>query len=128
MTSVRKMQLVRFGIWTGAATLAVAVAAVAANSERGVRRISALLAPQTATVTPGTKGPNAAAGFDAERETRKLVERAKGMLMTAFSMSEPDAFKWIQRAAMDNRMTMKQVAEKIISENLPGAGAPAAGD
>jgi two-component system, response regulator PdtaR len=59
-------------------------------------------------------------------ETRKLVERAKGTLMAAFGMTEPDAFKWIQRAAMDNRMTMKQVAEKIISENLPAAGsAPA---
>ena len=53
-------------------------------------------------------------------ETRKLVERAKGTLMTAFGMTEPDAFKWIQRAAMDNRMTMKQVAERIIEENLPG--------
>ena len=59
-------------------------------------------------------------------ETRKLVERAKGTLMTAFDMNEPDAFKWIQRAAMDNRMTMKQVAERIIAENLPGpAGQPA---
>jgi two-component system, response regulator PdtaR len=58
-------------------------------------------------------------------ETRKLVERAKGTLMAAFSMNEPDAFKWIQRAAMDNRMTMKQIAEKIISENLPAG--PAAG-
>ncbi len=58
-------------------------------------------------------------------ETRKLVERAKGMLMTAFGMTEPDAFKWIQRAAMDNRMTMKQVADKIISENLPSGGASA---
>jgi len=53
-------------------------------------------------------------------ETRKLVERAKGTLMTAFSMTEPDAFKWIQRAAMDNRMTMKEVADKIIAENLAG--------
>jgi response regulator NasT len=59
-------------------------------------------------------------------ETRKLVERAKGTLMTAFDMNEPDAFKWIQRAAMDNRMTMKQVAERIIAENLPGPpGQPA---
>jgi response regulator NasT len=53
-------------------------------------------------------------------ETRKLVERAKGTLMTAFNMTEPDAFKWIQRAAMDNRMTMKEVADKIIAENLAG--------
>jgi response regulator NasT len=57
-------------------------------------------------------------------ETRKLVERAKGMLMTAFGMNEPDAFKWIQRAAMDNRMTMRDVADKIIAENLPATGAP----
>jgi response regulator NasT len=55
-------------------------------------------------------------------ETRKLVERAKGTLMSAFNLGEPDAFKWIQRAAMDNRMTMKQVAERIIAENLPGPG------
>jgi response regulator NasT len=55
-------------------------------------------------------------------ETRKLVERAKGTLMAAFGMGEPDAFKWIQRAAMDNRMTMKEVAERIIAENLPGVG------
>jgi two-component system, response regulator PdtaR len=58
-------------------------------------------------------------------ETRKLVERAKGTLMAAFGMSEPDAFRWIQRAAMDNRMTMKAVSEKIIAENLPEP--PAAG-
>jgi len=58
-------------------------------------------------------------------ETRKLVERAKGTLMTAFGMNEPDAFKWIQRAAMDNRMTMKEVAERIIAENLPGGLPPA---
>jgi len=57
-------------------------------------------------------------------ETRKLVERAKGMLMTAFGMNEPDAFKWIQRAAMDNRMTMRDVADKIIAENLPATGTP----
>jgi len=55
-------------------------------------------------------------------ETRKLVERAKGTLMTAFSMTEPDAFKWIQRAAMATRMTMNQVAETIISENLTTGG------
>jgi response regulator NasT len=57
-------------------------------------------------------------------ETRKLVERAKGTLMTAFNMTEPDAFKWIQRAAMDNRMTMKDVADKIIAENLAGPASP----
>jgi response regulator NasT len=49
-------------------------------------------------------------------ETRKLVERAKGALMTAYSMTEPQAFRWIQRTAMDHRMTMRDVAERIIAE------------
>jgi response regulator NasT len=65
------------------------------------------------------------AGLTERLETRKLVERAKGTLMSAFGMSEPDAFRWIQRAAMDNRMTMKAVAEKIIDENLPDPPTPA---
>ena len=65
------------------------------------------------------------AGLTERLEIRKLVERAKGTLMAAFGMSEPDAFRWIQRAAMDNRMTMKAVAEKIIDENLPDPPAPA---
>jgi response regulator NasT len=51
----------------------------------------------------------------AERlETRKIVERAKGALMTAHTMTEPQAFRWIQRAAMDNRTTMRAVAELIL--------------
>ena len=51
----------------------------------------------------------------AERlETRKLVDRAKGILMQAMKLSEPDAFKWIQRTAMDKRVSMKQVAEAVI--------------
>jgi response regulator NasT len=51
----------------------------------------------------------------AERlETRKIVERAKGALMTAHGMTEPQAFRWIQRAAMDNRTTMRAVAELIL--------------
>ncbi|MFS8478524.1 MAG: response regulator [Micromonosporaceae bacterium] len=53
----------------------------------------------------------------AERlETRKLVERAKGRLMTVFAMAEPQAFSWIQRTAMDHRMTMREVAERILAE------------
>ncbi|MFF0817646.1 ANTAR domain-containing response regulator [Rhodococcus sp. NPDC003318] len=47
-------------------------------------------------------------------ETRKLIERAKSVLMTSQSLSEPEAFKWIQRAAMDRRTTMKVVAEVIL--------------
>ena len=47
-------------------------------------------------------------------ETRKLIDRAKGILMQALKLSEPDAFKWIQRAAMDRRVTMREVAEAVI--------------
>jgi response regulator NasT len=57
----------------------------------------------------------------AERlETRKAVERAKGLLMTAYSMTEPQAFKWIQRSAMDHRLTMREVADRIIAESAAG--------
>ncbi|TQF65442.1 response regulator [Rhodococcus spelaei] len=47
-------------------------------------------------------------------ETRKVIERAKGVLMTSQSLTEPEAFKWIQRAAMDRRTSMKVVAEVVI--------------
>ncbi|MBB4854719.1 response regulator NasT [Mycobacteroides chelonae] len=51
----------------------------------------------------------------AERlETRKLVERAKGVLQSTQGLTEPEAFKWIQRAAMDRRTTMKRVAEVVL--------------
>jgi response regulator NasT len=48
-------------------------------------------------------------------EARKLIERAKGVLMTAHRMSEPEAFRWIQRAAMDNRTSMRAVAEVVLT-------------
>lgn len=47
-------------------------------------------------------------------ETRKVVDRAKGLLMSAQNLTEPDAFRWIQRTAMDRRTTMKAVAQAII--------------
>ena len=47
-------------------------------------------------------------------ETRKLVERAKGLLQAKQGMTEPEAFRWIQRAAMDRRTTMKRVAEVVL--------------
>jgi response regulator NasT len=43
-------------------------------------------------------------------ESRKAIDRAKGILMQALNLSEPEAFSWIQRAAMDRRLTMKDVA------------------
>jgi response regulator NasT len=48
-------------------------------------------------------------------ETRKIIDRAKGILMKALNLTEPEAFSWIQRAAMDRRITMKEVAEAVIS-------------
>jgi response regulator NasT len=56
-------------------------------------------------------------------ETRKLIERAKGVLQTKQAMTEPEAFKWIQRAAMDRRTTMKHVAE-VVLETLDAPDAP----
>ncbi|GAA2641824.1 response regulator [Dactylosporangium fulvum] len=53
-------------------------------------------------------------------ETRKVVERAKGQLMATYGMNEPQAFKWIQRTAMDHRMTMREVADRIIAETAGG--------
>jgi two-component system, response regulator PdtaR len=50
-------------------------------------------------------------------ETRKLVDRAKGILQTSFGMSEPDAFRWIQKTSMDKRVTMRDVAELVIAEH-----------
>jgi two-component system, response regulator PdtaR len=47
-------------------------------------------------------------------ETRKIVDRAKGLLMTEQNMTEPEAFRWIQRTAMDRRTTMKAVAEAVV--------------
>jgi response regulator NasT len=47
-------------------------------------------------------------------ETRKVIDRAKGILMKALNLSEPEAFSWIQRAAMDRRITMKEVAQAVI--------------
>ncbi len=43
-------------------------------------------------------------------ESRKIIDRAKGILMAALNLTEPEAFSWIQKAAMDRRMTMKDVA------------------
>ena len=48
-------------------------------------------------------------------EVRKLIDRAKGILMAALNLTEPEAFSWIQKAAMDRRLSMKEVALAVIS-------------
>jgi len=57
---------------------------------------------------------NEVAELNERLETRKIIDRAKGVLMQALKLSEPDAFKWIQRAAMVRRVTMKEVAEAVL--------------
>jgi response regulator NasT len=47
-------------------------------------------------------------------ESRKAVDRAKGLLQTGLGLSEPDAFRWIQKTAMDLRKSMREVAEGVI--------------
>ncbi|PBC71889.1 response regulator receiver and ANTAR domain protein [Streptomyces sp. TLI_235] len=49
-------------------------------------------------------------------ETRKLVDRAKSVLQTKFGLTEPAAFRWIQKTSMDRRMTMAAVAQAVIEE------------
>ncbi|MFD1831930.1 ANTAR domain-containing response regulator [Streptomyces desertarenae] len=49
-------------------------------------------------------------------ETRKLVDRAKGLLQTQYGLSEPAAFRWIQKTSMDRRLSMRQVAEAVIQD------------
>jgi two-component system, response regulator PdtaR len=53
----------------------------------------------------------------AERvETRKRVERAKSLLQQKYGLSEPDAFRWLQKSAMDRRLSMREVADVVIRE------------
>ncbi|HEY1135511.1 MAG TPA: response regulator [Nocardioides sp.] len=53
-------------------------------------------------------------------ETRKAVDRAKGVLQKDLGLSEPDAFRWIQKTAMDLRLSMRQVADGVITHG-PGS-------
>ena len=55
-------------------------------------------------------------------EARKVIDRAKGLLMTNNGMTEPQAFRWIQRTAMDRRCTMRAVSDAIVN----GLDSPAA--
>jgi len=58
-------------------------------------------------------------------ETRKVVDRAKGLLQTKFSMTEPEAFRWIQKTSMDKRLTMREVASAILASTTPAEGSAA---
>jgi len=49
-------------------------------------------------------------------ETRKLMDRAKGLLQSKMRLSEPEAFRWIQKASMDRRLSMSQVAKAVLEQ------------
>lgn len=49
-------------------------------------------------------------------ETRKRVDRAKGLLMEKMDMTEPEAFRWIQKTSMDRRLSMREVADAVIDQ------------
>jgi two-component system, response regulator PdtaR len=57
-------------------------------------------------------------GLQERLEARKAVERAKGVLMTEHGMTEPAAFRWIQRTAMDRRTTMRAIAEAVLASGF----------
>jgi two-component system, response regulator PdtaR len=52
-------------------------------------------------------------------QTRKAIDRAKGILQQSLGVSEPDAFRWIQKTAMDLRLSMRTVAEGVVDQG-PG--------
>jgi response regulator NasT len=56
--------------------------------------------------------------LEEQLETRRLVERGKGILMDELAWKENDAFSWIQRTAMRERVPMKQIALRIINDGL----------
>ncbi|MBM7515277.1 ANTAR domain-containing response regulator [Nocardioides nitrophenolicus] len=57
-------------------------------------------------------------------ETRKAVDRAKGILQEQLSLSESEAFRWIQKTAMDLRMSMREVADGVVAHGVPGTPSP----
>lgn len=59
---------------------------------------------------------NEIADLNDRLETRKLMDRAKGLLQSKMKLSEPEAFRWIQKASMDRRLTMAQVAKAVIEQ------------
>ncbi|CAN5125843.1 MAG: ANTAR domain-containing response regulator [Nocardioides sp.] len=54
-------------------------------------------------------------------ETRKAVDRAKSLLQDQLKLTEPEAFRWIQKTAMDLRLSMRQVAEGVIEHGPTGS-------
>ncbi len=61
----------------------------------------------------------------AERlETRKILDRAKGILNDTMGLTEPEAFRWIQKASMDRRLSMREVAQTVVDQLAEKADNP----
>jgi len=60
-------------------------------------------------------------------EVRKLLDRAKGVLQSQHGLTEPEAFRWIQKTSMDRRISMREVAQAVLDQAVT-AGADDAGD
>ena len=70
-------------------------------------------------VDPGDRLSFFVADLSERLETRKQVDRAKGVLQERLGLSEPESFRWIQKTAMDLRLSMRQVAEGVVQHG-PG--------
>lgn len=70
---------------------------------------------------------NEVADLAARFETRKLVDRAKGLLQVQLGMTEPEAFRWIQKTSMDRRLTMREVAQAVVDGTSAPKGEGASG-
>jgi two-component system, response regulator PdtaR len=55
---------------------------------------------------------------------RQVVEKAKGRLMAERGLTEPEAFRWLQRTAMDERTSMKALAERVLAADAPPVPGP----
>jgi signal transduction protein with GAF and PtsI domain len=84
------------------------------------RAVLATVANQAAICIENTELMVKTKVIQEELETRKLVERAKGVLMKRHDLDEEEAFKRIRKASMDSRKTMRQVAEAILLTNKIG--------
>jgi len=56
-------------------------------------------------------------------EVRKFLDRAKGLLQAEHGLTEPEAFRWIQKTSMDRRISMREVAQAVLDRSLT-AGPP----
>jgi len=59
-------------------------------------------------------------------ETRKILDRAKGILNDTMGLTEPEAFRWIQKASMDRRLSMREVAQTVVDQLAEKADNPEA--